>query len=835
MSIFVILETTEKGLRKVSKEILSEGRRVADQVQTDLIAALLGSDLSSHLDDIRSYGPDKILLAEDEGLKFYQTEIYSHILEDLIRKHSPTVVMMGHTAIGRELAPQLAELFGAGLISDCVAIEIRDKKFHYFHPYYAGKVLARMTIDTPMQFVTFRPNIFPIKKTTGKGEVIKISPSLLTPRVLIRERHIRESLRPELTEAEVIVSGGRGLGDESGFTLIEELADTLNAAVGASRSAVDAGWRPQADQVGQTGKIVNPKLYVGAGISGAIQHIVGMKGAKIILAINTDPEAHIFKVADYGIVDDLYKVIPEIINQLKPFAETKEKKEIKEEKVEHPPTPFISPANKEVPKKVQIIEKFYQPGTLSDDQISNLVREMEGIVSKEYVSTSLFERIRNAQDAFAYEIEQEQIPYVVVMPRSKEQISQILKYANAQKIPVFVRGSGTQLAGSSRPHCPGIIINTHRLNRFEILEDYGFVECEAGCRCAVIEEELAKKGYFLPMAPGSRLVASMGGLVSNNTSGHIIDTSIGKPGDYVYGVEVVLPTGEIIETGTMGFRRPAGSELTRIFVGGDGLYGVITRIRMRLLPILKEAYGVAIFGDLSSLARGVQRMYLEGRPAPLFMEFMERDTARIGYEIKGMEPPDGSVIIFKCIGITEDEAGGKVAEILESLKKENVIQANRIESGQEWRKLWSARGVIGTYVMQKTKGQLSSAEVLSNLKDLVECMDDVAHFNRGLPTIGELPLYLFGHIGALSMHPAILMPREWDNEKKRKAILERMQRETELNIKYQTCGGEWGQFSKRKDFFVQRYGENAYNVSKGIKKVFDPNNILNPGILEGYR
>jgi glycolate oxidase len=152
-----------------------------------------------------------------------------------------------------------------------------------------------------------------------------------------------------------------------------------------------------------------------------------------------------------------------------------------------------------------------------------------------------------------------------------------------------------------------------------------------------------------------------------------------------------------------------------------------------------------------------------------------------------------------------------------------------------WNKLWSAREVIGSFLMQKDGNQWSAAEVVSNLKDLVECMEDVQNFNKGLPILGQLDLYLIGHIGSLTFHPGVLMPRQWDSEKKRKAVIERFKKETELNLKYNTCGGEWGQFSKRKDFFIRRYGEAGYEFVKSLKKAIDPNNILNPGVLEGYR
>ena len=467
--------------------------------------------------------------------------------------------------------------------------------------------------------------------------------------------------------------------------------------------------------------------------------------------------------------------------------------------------------------------------------LNEVIRGLEEIVSKEYISTSLFERIKNTVDIFPYEIERGQVCHAVVMPGSKEEIRDIVRYANRVKVPLFVRGSGTHLGGNYRPHIPGIVVSARRLNGLEIFEENGFFECGPGCTVGNVGDRLKELGYFLPMAPGSRPVATMGGSVANNTSGHIVNPSIGKPGDYVLGLEAVLPNGDVIETGTKGLRRPAGTDLTKLFLGGDGLLGIITKIRMRLVPRFEEAYGIATYDDLLSLARGVHRMYVDKRPPPLFMEFMEEKAATLGFGLRGLDPPGGHVILFVSIGFSRGEAIEKAKVIMKSLKAEGAIAAHRIEDEETWEKFWSSREVIGSNLMQKGGDQIKAAEVVSNLKQLVNCMEDCIHFNEGLPLLGQLELYLFGHIGALTFHPAVLIPRTWDNEKKKKVIDEIFQRETELNLKYGTCGGEWGQFGKRKEFFVRRYGEGSYGVVKTLKKALDPNNILNPGILEGYR
>jgi len=202
----------------------------------------------------------------------------------------------------------------------------------------------------------------------------------------------------------------------------------------------------------------------------------------------------------------------------------------------------------------------------------SIIASLTDIVGEDYLSTSIFERVKSSLDIFPYEKKREELPLVVVLPGNREEVAGIVSYANQEKIPVYVRGSGTSFTGAARYPEPGIVINTKRLNHFSINRDNNYFECGPGCICNEISNLLAKEGCFLPLAPGSKLIASMGGLISNNTSAHIIDPSIGKPGDYVLGLDVVLPTGEILETGTTGMRRPAGNDLTKL--PGSFVHGV---------------------------------------------------------------------------------------------------------------------------------------------------------------------------------------------------------------------------------------------------------------------
>ena len=461
-----------------------------------------------------------------------------------------------------------------------------------------------------------------------------------------------------------------------------------------------------------------------------------------------------------------------------------------------------------------------------------LVTDLEEIVGSEYLTVSVFERIKSSLDIFPYEKKREELPLAVVMPKDKDEIAAIVEYANQKKIPIYVRGSGTSFTGAARYPEPGIVINTRRLRHFHIDFENNYFECGPGHTCNEIAEQLSKEGYFLPFAPGSRLIASIGGLVSNNTSAHIIDASIGKPGDYILGVEAILPTGEFLETGTTGLRRPAGNDLTKFFVGGDGLFGIITSIRMRLVPDFCRSFGLLIYKDLDSLARGVQQFYYDRCPAPLFMEFMDEKTANIGFDLKGLPRPGGPVIMFVSIGHTPEQAEWAADQIVASMAKENPLVAEKITDRDRWDTLWTTREVIGSYLMQSTGDQWVSAEVVSNLKNLGTCMKEVVNFSEGLPLLSTLDSYLFGHIGALTMHPGVIIPKEWDDAKKIQAVDEKFARETALNLKYQTCGGEWGQFAKRTDFFAQRYGTQGIDIIRNMKKMFDPNNILNRGILQ---
>ncbi len=322
--IWVFAEQREGKVQPVAYELLGEGRKLAQDLKTDLSAVLCGGEnIEDEVEHLLAYGADKVYLLHHNELKDYKTLPYTRAVAELITKHKPEIFLLGATTMGRDLAARLAIRVGAGLTADCTGLDIDPEKkiLRQTRPAFGGNIMA--TIISPNnrpQMATVRPKVFrKAKKQEGrKGELIKFNPVINPEDLIVRLVGIikDESVKVNLAEAEIIVSGGRGLGDPKNFKLIEDLAKVLGGAVGASRATVDAGWISAHHQVGQTGKTVAPKLYVACGISGKIQHLVGMQSSDTIVAINKDPDAPIFKVATYGIVGDLFEYVPLLTKKL---------------------------------------------------------------------------------------------------------------------------------------------------------------------------------------------------------------------------------------------------------------------------------------------------------------------------------------------------------------------------------------------------------------------------------------------------------------------------------------------------------------------------------------
>jgi electron transfer flavoprotein alpha subunit len=317
----VFIETRDGKVKKSSLEVLSEAKRKADELKTEAGAVLIGSNSESLASDAFAYGAEKVHVLENSALSQYSAQSYAYVLAVLVKEINPEVILFAATSMGKDLAPRLAAKFGVNLASDCTQVYLNDGRLEFTRPIFAGKALISVRLKSLPQVATLRPNIFPLLERVEKsGEVVKkevaIPEEQLKGQVVEIIREKGEEL--DVSEADIIISGGRGMKGPENFALLKELSAIIpRSAVGASRSAVDAGWIGHQHQVGQTGKTVSPNLYFAFGISGAIQHLAGMSSSKYIVAVNKDPEAPIFKVADYGIVGDLFQVIPYLKEELK--------------------------------------------------------------------------------------------------------------------------------------------------------------------------------------------------------------------------------------------------------------------------------------------------------------------------------------------------------------------------------------------------------------------------------------------------------------------------------------------------------------------------------------
>jgi len=317
MSILVIAELREGEVRHATYPALTAAKQLAEVVKTDYDVLVLGTGAKAGAEKLKDFGAKNVLWSEAAAVGAYTAEGHAAAAAPLVKEKGYTAVLAAATTTGKDLLPRLAGVLGAGMVSDVVCFDAGPV---FIRPMYAGNALAKVAVDTPVAVLTVRETAFDAAAPGGAAASVSelaVSVDAGSLKARFMGYQLSKSARPELTEAKAIVSAGRGVKDAAGIALVEQLADALGAALGASRAVVDEGLVPNDLQVGQTGKIVAPDLYIACGISGAIQHVAGMKDSKTIVAINKDEEAPIFEVADYGLVDDVFKVIPKLIEKIK--------------------------------------------------------------------------------------------------------------------------------------------------------------------------------------------------------------------------------------------------------------------------------------------------------------------------------------------------------------------------------------------------------------------------------------------------------------------------------------------------------------------------------------
>jgi electron transfer flavoprotein alpha subunit len=318
MKVLAFAEQRDSKFKKSAFETVKAARGIADQLGAEFVALVIGSGVESSAQELGKYGAQRVIAVDDSTLANHSNTAWAKIIAEIATKEGANIVFLPASQMGKDIAPRISVKLDAGLASDCVTLKVEGRELIATRPVYAGKALLDVKVTTANKVFTLRPNVF--TATTGEGvATVEKGTVALNDNdfaAVVKETKVAVG-RPDVTEADIIVSGGRGLKGPENWHLVESLADSLGAAIGASRAVVDAGWRPHDEQVGQTGKTVSPTMYVACGISGAVQHLAGMSSSKYIVAINKDKDAPIFQVADYGIVGDVFEVLPELTAELK--------------------------------------------------------------------------------------------------------------------------------------------------------------------------------------------------------------------------------------------------------------------------------------------------------------------------------------------------------------------------------------------------------------------------------------------------------------------------------------------------------------------------------------
>ena len=333
--VFVFAQQVDNKLSGISFELIGEGKRLAEKLDEQVTAVLIGSDVKGLVDELAEYGADRVIVVDDPELKEYRTEPYAHALASVINEYKPEIVLVGATAIGRDLGPTVSARVATGLTADCTLLEIGDfplvalpnqeqkhNQLLMTRPAFGGNTIATIACpDNRPQMATVRPGVMQkLDKVAGKkAEVIEYNPGFVPNNKYVEILEISKAISDikDIMDAKILVSGGRGVGSAENFKLLDDLAEVLGGTVSCSRAVVENGWLPVDLQVGQTGKTVRPQIYFAIGISGAIQHVAGMEDSDLIIAINKDEDAPIFDVADYGLVGDLNKIVPALTKALK--------------------------------------------------------------------------------------------------------------------------------------------------------------------------------------------------------------------------------------------------------------------------------------------------------------------------------------------------------------------------------------------------------------------------------------------------------------------------------------------------------------------------------------
>lgn len=465
-------------------------------------------------------------------------------------------------------------------------------------------------------------------------------------------------------------------------------------------------------------------------------------------------------------------------------------------------------------------------------KLRETISHLKGIVGAENVLTGIHDRISHAVDrGKKYQpLERSKIPVAVVRPIDACEVSAILKFANKERVPVYIRGAGTGILAAIMPKkAKAIILDLERMRNIDIFENDNYVEVGPAVTIKQLNESLALYGYHFPTFIGGWKIASLGGIISINTSGHSVDSNLGKPRHYILGLQVVLPTGEIIETGSRTPRLPSGPDLTHLFIGGEGLFGVITKIRIRFIrKPLEEKYALVVFKSSYDAGLAAVKMFHESPAFPCLLELLDAKLSKAIYEKNDLKLPEGALLMMITDGMTEGEALWKLNRILEVFKKEKVLAIKVLKDKGGWKRIWDSREVIsdlvpGPYVSEVFDPPVS--RIPETIKE-AEALIDKFHSLYGVAG------FVLSHLGGVTICTHIKLPTNINSKQRRKIAREIKKEAIKISSKIGASRGEQGIFPVNKGWFLAHYGEAYFQLLRSIKRTLDPNDILNPGNLE---
>ncbi len=852
--IWILAEQAEGKLQRIGHELLTRARHLKAQRPLPITAVVFGGRLvDAELQSLIDCGADRVVAVDGPNLDQAEIEPAAAALTWLINEEHPEILIAGATAFGRTVMPYLAIKANTGLTADCTGLDIDAKTGELLQtrPAIGGNILA--TIRTP----NHRPQMATVRPRSQRaataipghhGQIVRREP----PTAMLRSRTRRLNLTPHaadqgsISEATAVVAVGRGIKKAANLPVARALADQNDAALGATRDVVDRGWLPYPTQIGLSGKTVTPRLYIGMGISGTIQHLAGMQTAETIIAINADPTAQIFKVADFGIVGDLFALAPAITERLqKRLGKTTAKAPgeshattTKEAKGEEKKAVSAEASHSAIQTTTQAHDDDKPAGPIErDPQYAKgfepvtpaIVSELQKIVGAGNVIFGDRDKLESYSRDEIADPEREHLPECVVRPASATEVAAIMKLANRARVPVTPRGAGSGLAGGCVPLAGGIVLIFDRLNKvIEVDPANMTMTVEPGVFTNEINGLVKDHGLFFAGYPMSLETCCIGGNVATNAGGGKA-VKYGVTGRYVIGLEVVTPTGEILELGGKRVKDVSGYNLIPLMIGSEGTLGVFTKITLKLMPLPKASVDLlALFPTVTDAIALVPKIMTKAGIIPTAIEFMDRTSIAASCAYLNESLPwqqAGAMLLITVDGADVPEvtrqahAVGKVAE--ESGAQAVYVADNRTTSERLWR---VRRNIAEAFKVQSPR---------QSLEDIVVPIGAIPDMVAGLLKIAarfdiEIPCY--GHAGDGNLHATPVMNPKWTLKEWRKTLPDILVEMYKLTISLGgTLSGEHGIGYKRKKYLPMALPSTNLATMRTIKKALDPNGVLNPG------